>query len=77
MSERDRQILMYSVNPIYIARNHIVERAIRIATEEGKYGPFNDIVDVLKSPYVYRSGLEYYATPPSNDELVTRTFCGT
>ena len=76
-SEKERQILMYSVNPIYIARNHIVERAISIATEEGKYGPFNDIVDVLKSPYVYRSGLEYYATPPSNDELVTRTFCGT
>jgi len=68
---------MNSVNPIYIARNHIVERAINIATEEGEYGLFNDFVDVLKSPYVYRSGLDYYATPPSADQLVTRTFCGT
>ena len=76
-SEKDRQILMNSVNPIYIARNHIVERAINIATEEGEYGLFNDFVDVLKSPYVYRSGLDYYATPPSADQLVTRTFCGT
>ncbi len=68
---------MYSVNPIYIARNHIVEGAINIAVEEGEYGPFNDFVDVLKFPYLYRSGLDYYATPPSDDQLVTRTFCGT
>ena len=77
ISLKERQALMYSVNPIYIPRNHIVERVIDSATENDDYGPFNDFVDVLSSPYTYRSEFVNYARPPKDEEIVTKTFCGT
>ena len=76
-SKDERQALMYSVNPVYIPRNHIVEKVIAAAAENGDYGPFNDLVDVLARPHVYRAELRYYARPPRDEEMVTRTFCGT
>ena len=76
-SKDERQALMYSVNPVYIPRNHIVEKVIDAAAENGDYGPFNDLVDVLARPHVYRPELGYYARPPRDEEIVTRTFCGT
>ena len=68
---------MYSVNPLYIPRNHIIEKVISVATETSDYGPFNELLDVIVNPYVYRPELEYFARPPRDDEVVTRTFCGT
>ena len=68
---------MYGVNPIYVPRNHVVEKVIAEATGNVDYGPFNELVEVLKNPYLQRAGLEYYATPPTDDEIVSRTFCGT
>ena len=76
-SQSERQALMYSVNPLYIPRNHIIEKVISVATETSDYGPFNELVDVIVNPYVYRPELEYFARPPRDDEVVTRTFCGT
>lgn len=74
---QNRQKLMYSVNPIYIPRNHIVEKVISVATDDSDYCAFNELVETLSQPYVQRPGLEYYATPPKDDEIVSRTFCGT
>ena len=74
---QNRQKLMYSVNPIYIPRNHIVEKVISVATDDSDYCGFNELVETLSQPYVQRPGLEYYATPPTDDEIVSRTFCGT
>jgi len=74
---QNRQRLMYSVNPIYIPRNHIVEKVISVATDDSDYCGFNELVETLSQPYVQRPGLEYYATPPTDDEIVSRTFCGT
>jgi uncharacterized protein YdiU (UPF0061 family) len=73
----ERQRLMYSVNPLYMPRNHLVKNVIDAATENGDYGPFNRLVDVLANPYVFQPGLEYFAKPPNDNEIVTRTFCGT
>lgn len=77
VTSQERQALMYGVNPIYVPRNHVVEKVIAEATDNVDYGPFNELVEVLKNPYLQRSGLEYYATPPTDDEIVSRTFCGT
>jgi uncharacterized protein YdiU (UPF0061 family) len=73
----ERQTLMYSVNPLYMPRNHLVKNVIDAATENGDYGPFNLLVDVLANPYVFQPGLEYFAKPPNDNEIVIRTFCGT
>ena len=58
-------------------RNHLVKNVIDAATENGDYGPFNRLVDVLANPYVFQPDLEYFSKPPNDNEIVTRTFCGT
>jgi len=73
----ERQALMRSVNPAYIPRNHRVEAMIRAAVEEQDYGPFQEMLGVLMSPYAEQPGAEKYAEPPGEDEAVYRTFCGT
>ena len=77
INPRERQTLMYKVNPLYIPRNHLVENVIDVATKNGDYGPFNTLVEVLGNPYVFQFGQEYFAKPPNDNEIVSRTFCGT
>jgi len=72
-----RQADMYSVNPAYIARNHLVEEAIEAAIIEQDFKPFHNLVDLLARPYDYRPQLARYAIPPRPDQRVKQTFCGT
>ncbi len=67
---------MDRVNPVYIARNHLVEDALGAATA-GDLGPVEGLLDVLASPFDQRLGLEAYAAaaPPSFGAY--QTFCGT
>ena len=73
----DRQRLMQGVNPIYIPRNHLIEAAIRAASEEGDFEPFEGLLAALSHPFEEREGLEHYARPPKEHERVLQTFCGT
>lgn len=67
---------MDRVNPIYIARNHLVEDALAAATA-GDLAPFERLLDVVSQPFDERPGLETYAaTAPANFGPY-RTFCGT
>jgi serine/tyrosine/threonine adenylyltransferase len=64
-------------NPIYIARNHLVEAALTAATE-GDLGPTERLVDVLRDPFTARPGLDEYAHPaPLTFTGSYQTFCGT
>ena len=67
---------MDRVNPRYIARNHQVEAALDAATN-GDLEPVRRLVEVLRSPYEERPGLEDYAGPAPEDFGPYRTFCGT
>ncbi len=67
---------MDRVNPIYIARNHLVEEALAAATG-GDMEPFHRLVDVLVQPFEERAGLEAYAEPAPLSFGEYRTFCGT
>lgn len=67
---------MDRVNPVYIPRNHLVEEALAAATE-GDLGPFNRFLDVVRSPFQERQGLERYTEGPPEDFGDYRTFCGT
>jgi uncharacterized protein YdiU (UPF0061 family) len=69
--------LMRQANPAVIPRNHRVEQALAAAVEEGDYGPFEKLLEVLSSPYVEPVGHTEYTLPPKPEEHVLQTFCGT
>ena len=73
----NRQSGMYAVNPVFIARNHLVEQALESASNEDDFGPFHTLMDILARPHEYDKSLAVYATPPRDDQVVRQTFCGT
>ena len=68
---------MYTANPVYIPRNHLVEEAIRAAADRADMSPFNALVDRLSQPFDYESDYSRYALPPAAGQEVRETFCGT
>ena len=72
-----RQAKMRLANPAFIPRNHLVEEAIDAAQDDSDFEPFHALVDVLADPYRYRTESERYAVPPTPDQTVRQTFCGT
>jgi serine/tyrosine/threonine adenylyltransferase len=68
---------MRAVNPVYIPRNHNVERVIQAAVSAEDFGPFEELLEVLSRPYEEQPGRERYTLPPAPDERVLQTFCGT
>lgn len=67
---------MNAVNPLFIPRNHQIERAIQTAIE-GDLSIFNELNEVLAKPFDEQPGFARYADPPLPEERVARTFCGT
>ncbi len=64
------------VNPLYIPRNHLIERAIKNAIG-GDFSFFYELEKILQSPYTFRNGTELFASPPRAEEVIDHTFCGT
>ena len=73
----ERRAAMRAVNPAFIPRNHLVEAAIAAAVMRDDFSPFEDLAEVLARPYEDRPGSERYAAPPTPEERVQQTFCGT
>jgi len=67
---------MEAENPLYIPRNHQVERAIRAAIG-ADLSVFHELREVLGQPFHEQPGRSCYAEPPAPEERVIRTFCGT
>ncbi len=68
--------IMQQVNPLIIPRNHLVEEAIRYATEMNDLKKVNELLKVLKSPYNNDEVNSFYqSAPPIEDNYVT--YCGT
>ncbi len=68
---------MDNVNPIYIARNHLVEKAIRSAVDSNDFSFFRNWQKILSAPYTEKKYLLEFALPPADNERITETFCGT
>ena len=66
-----------SINPIYIPRNHLIERAIREYEEENTHTIMDQILQVTEKPYLEQENMEDFAIPAKDHEQVTQTFCGT
>jgi len=69
--------ILNSINPIYIPRNHMIERAIKEYQEEDTHKIMDEMLEVTANPYHDQENKEDYAVPAKEDERVTQTFCGT
>lgn len=67
--------LMRKVNPAVIPRNHKVEQVLQAAYQDD-FAPLHEFMRVLKNPYS-DDVPDAYQAPPSPDERVYQTFCGT
>ena len=67
---------MNKVNPIYIARNHLVEDCLS-AAQNGDFGTTDKLLTALSAPYKARMGFERYEQPAPKDFGPYKTFCGT
>jgi serine/tyrosine/threonine adenylyltransferase len=65
------------VNPVYLARNHLVEEALESA-RGGDLGPTTALLEVLARPYDEQPGRERFARPaPAGFAESYLTYCGT
>ncbi|MGV6806659.1 MAG: protein adenylyltransferase SelO [bacterium] len=68
---------LYRRNPAFIPRNHLVNAAIESAEQRGDYSNFLQLLEVLSNPFNYSSERDRFASPPTSDQVVEATFCGT
>ncbi len=68
--------IMRSVNPLVIPRNHLVEKALDLATQQDNLNKVNELLKVLKNPYNRISKTSDYQSIPLTDEKYV-TYCGT
>ena len=69
--------LMKKNNPVFIARNNLVDDAIKKAVN-GNTAPFNRLLKILSTPYQYQEGLDEFMKPPEKKfEECFQTYCGT
>lgn len=72
----ERQAALEAINPALIPRNHRIEEAIAAAVY-GDFSFFHRLVEALATPYVEDPETADLRLPPTPEERVTRTFCGT
>jgi uncharacterized protein YdiU (UPF0061 family) len=79
-SERNGRLLeetlaqMKKANPAVIARNHLVEEALKQGVEHGDYTLMNQLVSALQNPFNVHAN---FSAIPVQDDEDYRTFCGT
>ena len=67
---------MKVMNPAYIPRNHRIEEVIE-AAQQDNFAPFHELYKALQNPYNEQEGFEKLQQPPTPEEIVCNTFCGT
>ena len=67
---------MRKINPYIIARNHIVQEVIN-AGNNLDFQPLKNFLKVLKKPFHYDEKNIFFHTPPTKEQRVLQTFCGT
>lgn len=74
--EADPEAVMRAANPAFIPRNHRIEAMIAAAVA-GDDAPFHRLNAVLADPFSDQPDAADLRRPPTRDEVVTATFCGT
>jgi len=74
----ERAARMDAVNPVFIARNHLVEEVLAAASDFGNLAPLHALLEVVRHPFAPLPGRERYAQPaPREVTAGYQTFCGT
>jgi uncharacterized protein YdiU (UPF0061 family) len=68
--------LMKVMTPAYIPRNHRIEEVIE-AAQQDNFSPFDELHKALRNPYNEQEGFGKLQQPPTPEEIVCNTFCGT
>jgi uncharacterized protein YdiU (UPF0061 family) len=68
---------MNAANPDRIPRNHLVERAIRAAEDDGDFSVFERLQRAWAKPYEADAEFVDLRRPAEEQERVLQTFCGT
>jgi uncharacterized protein YdiU (UPF0061 family) len=62
-----RQARMDAINPLYVLRTHLAERAIRRAADHRDYSEIERLRRLLARPFAPCPGMDDYAAPPPDD----------
>ena len=62
-----RQAHMDAINPLYVLRTHLAERAIRRAADHRDYTEIERLRGLLARPFAPCPGMDDYAAPPPDD----------
>jgi uncharacterized protein YdiU (UPF0061 family) len=71
-----QQTLMNKTSPAIIPRNHRIQEMINAAVE-GNYTPFERLNAALSRPFDQSGDYDDLKRPPTDEEVVHQTFCGT
>ena len=77
LAKKEIALSMENSNPVFIPRNHLIERAIESAVVNNDFSEMNTLMTILSSPYKEQSKYGEYMKPPKSHEVVHQTFCGT
>ena len=77
LAKKEMALSMESSNPVFIPRNHLIERAIKAAVENNDFSEMKTLLTILSKPYEEQSKYGEYMKPPKPLEVVHQTFCGT
>ncbi|WP_020586399.1 protein adenylyltransferase SelO [Desulfobacter curvatus] len=71
------QAKMNRINPLFIPRNHRINKAIEDAENKDDFSQVHLLANVYENPFTEQPDFTDYAQAPAGEERVTRTFCGT
>ncbi len=69
--------IMHEANPLVIPRNHLVEGALNVATENNDLTKVKELLKILKDPYKNKTNIDYYQSTPIPGKERYKTYCGT
>jgi len=73
-SDTERAAQMNRINPKFILRNHLAQRAIEMAQQDN-FTEVNQLLHILSRPFDEQPAFEQYALAPLPDEVVTDLSC--
>ena len=68
---------MKKVNPNFLARNHLVEKAINNAINKNDFSFMNKLLQMIRNPFKDDKNNNKFSMPPKKNEIIKHTFCGT
>ena len=72
--DHTRQIQMDAINPKFILRNHLAQKAIEMAKQQD-YSEIATLLKILANPYQSQDGFEAYSMPPPPDLAYIEVSC--